>query len=98
MRGLRTQEKESFKRFFEKVQEAARKQNKVFFMSSGECEDISFEDMEIDSLFGWLIPSERADEFDLEFREFRETDKWTEFLLWCIPDISNGLSIEFRDF
>lgn len=61
MQALRTEENDSILRYFEVVQDYAKKQNSVFFMEFGQCDDIAFEDMKLDSLSGWLIPNDMAD-------------------------------------
>ena len=57
MQGLRTQENNEFIKFFKLVQDEVKKLNKVFFLDFGQCNDILFSGMEVDSLFGWLIPN-----------------------------------------
>lgn len=59
MLGLRTQENNEFIKFFELVQAEANKLNKVFFLDFGQCEDVQFNGMEVDSLYGWLIPKKK---------------------------------------
>lgn len=52
MKGLRTSETEKFLKFFNKVQELANVESKVFFLDFGECKQVKYEDMEVDILFG----------------------------------------------
>ena len=89
MLGLRTQENNKFIKFFKLVQDEASKANKVFFLDFGECEDIEFKDMEVDSLFGWLIPKEMVDKFKDEFEKEKVLSKWDDYCVWVIPEIKD---------
>ena len=97
MRGLRTQEDEKFIKFFEIVQEAANKKNSVFFGDSGEGNDIITPEFEGEDLFGWLIPNEKADEFEKQFNAFNVSSKWDPFLIFAnwYRD-QNEIKIEFE--
>lgn len=97
MLGLRTQENNKFIEFFKLVQDEASKVNKVFFLDFGECEDIEFKDMQVDSLFGWLIPKEMVDKFKDEFEKEKALSKWDDYCVWVIPEIKeNKLNIVFE--
>ena len=87
MLGLRTQESNEFIKFFKLVQEEAKKLNKVFFLDFGQCDDIPFKGMEVDSLFGWLIPDEDVEKFNEEFIKEINLSKWDEYSTWVIPNI-----------
>ena len=97
MRGLRTSETKEFLKFFNKVQELANVESKVFFLDFGECKQIEFEDMEVDILFGWLIPQELSDDFEKLYIINRIEEKWNEF--YSLVDFKikgNSLNIIFR--
>jgi hypothetical protein len=97
MLGLRTQENNKFIKFFKLVQDEASKANKVFFLDFGECEDIDFMDMEVDSLFGWLIPEEIVDKFKVRFEKEKDLSGWDDYCVWVIPEIKdNKLNIVFE--
>ena len=97
MQGLRTKENERFIKYFEVVQAHANKQNAVFFMDFGQCDDIAFDDMELDCLFGWLIPSDVADNFENIYLSSKVDDKWDDFCVWVTPHIEDGeFSIVFE--
>lgn len=97
MLGLRTQENNEFIKFFESVQDEANKLNKVFFLDFGQCEDISFNGMEVDSLYGWLIPKEEVETFNKEFIDKSNLSKWDDYCAWAIPSIANDkLNIVFE--
>lgn len=99
MKGLRTQETNEFVKFFEKVQEKANAQNKVFFLDSGDCKDINFQDMTLDDISGWLIPIDKSDEFEIDFLNWSLEDKWDDFFMWAIPSVKeNLLQIDFLSF
>ena len=67
MVGLRTWEGEKFERFFALVQKEALKQNCVFFADSGEGHLFENDTMEYSDLRGWLVPVEKAEEFEKEY-------------------------------
>ncbi|MDO5036943.1 MAG: hypothetical protein Q4E37_01415 [Tissierellia bacterium] len=90
MRGLRTKEDKKFLKYFEKVQECAKLKESVFFLDFGECNDTTFKDMIIDELFGWLIPFDKAEEFEILFNEENVSDDWDRYCCWVIPDIKDN--------
>ncbi len=97
MKGLRTSETEKFLKFFNKVQELANVESKVFFLDFGECKQVKYEDMEVDILFGWLIPQELSDDFEKLYIINRIEEKWNEF--YSLVDFKikgNSLNIIFR--
>lgn len=97
MQGLRTKENERFIKYFEVVQARANKQNAVFFMDFGQCDDIAFKDMELDCLFGWLIPFYMADSFENIYLKSQVDDKWDDFCVWVTPKVEGSkLSIVFE--
>lgn len=97
MLGLRTKESDRFLKFFSKVQEKANLEDKVFFLDFGECKDIEFEDMEVDTLFGWLIPKQDSKDFENIFINGKIEDKWNDFYKTIDFDIkNNSLSINFN--
>lgn len=99
MKGLRTKEDKKFIKFFDLVQKKAREVNSVFFLDSGECKDIEFEDLIIDEISGWLIPINISDEFEKEFVSKGNLDRFEKWYTWCIPAIENeNLIIEFKNF
>lgn len=79
------------------VQYEASKSNKVFFLDFGEYEDVYFNDMEVDSLFGWLIPKEKVDKFKGKFEKEKDLSNWDKYCVWVIPEIKeNKLIIVFE--
>ena len=51
-------------------------------MDFGQCDDIAFKDMELDCLFGWLIPSDVADNFENIYLRSKVDDSWDDFCVW----------------
>lgn len=97
MLGLRTKEDKKFIGFFKLVQKEAERNGFVFFLDFGECNDIPFNDMIIDELFGWKIPAEKAEEFEKVFNSRENTLKWDKYCSWVIPKINNdNLIINFE--
>lgn len=97
MQGLRTEENDRFLRYFEVVQAKAKEENSVFFMDFGQCDNIAFKDMELDCSFGWLIPSDMADNFESLYLKSKVDNRWDDFCVWVTPIIeSSKLSIIFE--
>lgn len=89
MQGLRTKENDKFLKFFAIVQKNAKEQNSVFFMDFGQCDDVDFKGMELDTLFGWLIPNDKVDNFEKIYLTSRVDDRWNDFCVWATPSIEN---------
>lgn len=97
MQGLRTQENVEFLNFFGCVQKEAEKLSKVFFLDFGQCDGTAFQGMETDRLFGWLVPTEKAEEFNRLFLNDNIAKEWDAFGAWAIPEITDGkLTIKFQ--
>jgi hypothetical protein len=67
VRGLRCErdlQDEKFMRFFDIVQAEARKQNRVFFVDSGEGNEVITDTIDCEDLSGWLLPPEDIAEFE----------------------------------
>ena len=79
MVGLRTWEGEKFERFFALVQKEALKQNCVFFLDSGEGHLFENDTMEYSDLDGWLIPIEKAKEFEKEYLKGGDPEGWYDY-------------------
>ena len=63
MQGLRTQENQKFKKFFEQVQNEAAKRNSIFFLDCGQGNIFENDFIECEDMCGWLIPKSMAEEF-----------------------------------
>lgn len=95
--GLRTQENAKFLAFFECIQKEAESLGKVFFLDFGQCDGTMFRGIEIDRLFGWLVPKEKADAFNRLFLNDNIAEEWDAFGTWVIPEKDGAkLSIKFQ--
>ena len=90
MKGLRTQEGIKFESFFNIVQKFANRQNAVFFLKSGEGNEIIRNDFEGEDLFGWLIPNDLVEKFEKEFAARTEGDTWEKFETFANWEESNN--------
>lgn len=79
VQGIRTKENEKFINFFKLVNEKARAKNSIFFLDTGDCEDVEFKNMELDTLFGWLIPLDKSSEFEELFINNLDLNKYDDF-------------------
>lgn len=99
MRELRTQENKKFERFFQLVRDEAQKQHCIFFVDCGEGREFAREDMEGEDLSGWLIPSEDADRFQIEFDKNDVSENWDDFMKsLCWKQDGENISVKFEDF
>lgn len=97
MQGLRTQESAKFDRFFELIQKEAEKQGKIFFADAGDGNDFETETMEGEEMMGWLIPKEKAKEFEPMWKDSKVNDSWTDFFCWALWTLSeNKIKIHFE--
>ncbi len=90
MRGLRTQEGSKFEKFFGVVQEIAKKHSKVFFLDAGLGKEIETDEYNGENLQGWLIPKEKADDFEKVFMNFQNTEDWDDFFAFLEWEEKNG--------
>ena len=96
MLGLRAVDSESFLNYFKLVQAKASENDKVFFLDFGQGEDLIIGDMEVDTLFGWLIPKENVDEFNKDFLMNYDLSRWEDYNVWVIADIDcEGVKVSF---
>ena len=96
MQGLRTQETDKFEKFFSIVQDAARKQNRVFFLDSGDGHDFETDTLEGEDLMGWLIPKDFVSEFKKEWETGNVSDSWSDFFVWAIWENADNPTIKFE--
>ncbi len=99
MRGLKTQENAKFIKFHELIQNAADEKGMVWFAFAGEGRTIETEQMEAEDMSGWLIPKDRAGEFEKEWRKDSCMERWADYFLWVswIIDDSGNIGVEFMD-
>lgn len=100
MRGLRKRESLKFERFFEIVQKTAEKQNCVFFTDAGDGNDFETDEMEGETLMGWLIPQKFAHQFEPSWITGIEMPtKWDSFYCWAEWQLNNGeIEILFNQY
>lgn len=98
MLGLRTQESDKFNKFFELIQQEAKKVNCVFFADAGDGNDFEDQSMEGEDMMGWLVPNDRVNEFEPLWKEDKVDNNWTDLFKWAIWSKNNGnLQISFKD-
>ena len=87
MRGLRTQESDSFQKFFAIVQKAADEIGCIFFLDTGEGREFNISGIKGEDLSGWLLPKDKADGFEKVWKQFKtipsdEDDAFYRFANW----------------
>jgi len=102
MQGLRKQEDAEFEAFMEIVQEYAKRKDCVFFVDSGEGNEIQMNGIDGEDLSGWLIPIADADEFEQIFKQNTGFDdipeKYTDSFRYAKWQKKNGnIIINFTD-
>lgn len=97
MKGLRTQESEKFNRFFALIQKEAEKQHAVFFADAGDGNPFETPTMEGEEMMGWLIPSEKAEEFTGPWKKGKVDDAWSDFYTWAVWErIGDEIKVHFE--
>ena len=99
MLELRTEENESFQRFFELVRRAAAEQDALFFVDCGEGRELFTDTLEGEDLSGWLIPKELTTSFLPAFRQGTVGEEWNVFLRLAIwSQSATGIQITSHSF
>lgn len=99
MKGLRSQESDRFNSYFSLIQAEAEKQAMVFFADAGDGRDFETETMEGEDMMGWLIPKEKADEFEPMWQASELDDSWSDYYLWAVwAKNGDGISIRFEEY
>ena len=97
MQRLRIQEGDKFLKFWELVQSTAQRQNKKFFMDTGEEREFFREDMEGEDLRGWLISLDKANEFEKHWLNHETLDEWEDNICWAEWEENNGkMTVSFN--
>lgn len=97
MKGLRSQESDKFNSYFSLIQAEAEKQAMVFFADAGDGRDFETETMEGEDMMGWLIPKEKADEFEPMWKASEVDDSWSDYYLWAVwKKNGDGISAQFE--
>ena len=78
MQGLRQQESQKFEKFFQLVQDEAKKKGCVFFLDCGLGNVFENDNIECEDLTGWLVEKGQVSEFEQIFAEDLETDDFDE--------------------
>lgn len=95
VRGLRKPESEKFTKFFAIVQSAAREKNCVFFLDAGDGRDFETDELEGEDLMGWLIPKDKASEFEKVWEAGDVSDDWSDFFVWAMWENADNPTIKF---
>lgn len=100
MRGLKWPENERFERFFSVIQQAAQEKHAVFFLFAGEGRTFTTSNMEGEDLSGWLIPDEKATEFEHQWQQnnsLAALQEWVDYFVWVVWSFESGtLLVQFE--
>ena len=99
MLGLRTQETRKTDHFIEYVQKFAAEKNSVFFVFCSEGKECETDEFLVEDLSGWLIPSDKVEEFEKLYHEWVDLDGWADYFLFAewSGDKDNPI-IEFKEY
>lgn len=95
MRGLRGQESTKFNKFFDIVQDAAKKQGCIFFADAGDGHDFETDKLEGEDLSGWLIPKEKILDFEPLWEKDDVSDDWSNFFGFAVWENADNPTIKF---
>ncbi len=98
MLGLRTKEDPKFEKYMELVQKAAKKQGCAFYLECEDGNDASFDDMDVSELTGWLVPEDKALEFEAVWLLWKEDDTWIDYyrsVVWS-QDKKGRIHVKFE--
>ena len=102
MVGLRTRENLKFLKYFTLIQDEASKLGKTFFLDCGEGNEYQDDEIECETLSGWLIDNENIAEFENLFINRKLIgEKWNDFVVFVDWKIENGkieVSFDYLDF
>ena len=101
MLGLRKDEGFRFNKYFEEVQKEARKSGCIYYADCGEGKDGETKDMDLEDMFGWLIPIERAKEFEKVWlhndkKLWSDDYNWDDYCTWLDWEILDAETNEIR--
>ena len=71
----------------EQIVAEAEKMNAIFFADAGDGNDFETPAMEGENMMGWLVPVERAKEFEPLWAMSAIDDSWTDFYGWAVWSI-----------
>lgn len=98
MLGLRSQENEKFNKFFSLIQEDANKRGCIFFADAGDGNEFETNTMEGEEMMGWLIPKEKAKDFEPLWKTSSVDDSWSDFFCWAVwTFLDNKITISFEE-
>lgn len=95
-------ESAGFIKYMHAVQDAAAEQGMAFFVEAGDGNEFELDDIEGEDLSGWLVPLEKAEEFQElcwagDFKACNAFEGAVScFAEWEIEE--SGLSIEFKTY
>ena len=99
MLGLRTQETRKSENFIKHIQNFAEKKQSVFFVFCSEGNEFETEKFDGGNLSGWLIPMDKAEEFNALYREWDNLDDWADYFRFAIwSGDKNNPVIEFKEY
>ena len=97
MRGLKTQEQQKFVNYFSLVQSAAERQGCVFFLYAGDGNDFETDNLEGETLMGWLIPKRDSHKFEDLWSRGDPSDDWSDYFTWADwADDKGKINVSFR--
>ena len=89
-------------RYFELIQQTAKKKNSMFFMDCGEGNEIIDELYEGEDFSGWLIPLELSNQFSIVWSNDQENhdDFWYKYYVFAEwhKDDDGKVFIEFNSY
>ena len=80
------------------IQSAAEAKGAVFFADAGDGNDFETPTLEGENMMGWLIPTDKANEFEPMWEQSDVSDEWSDFFVWAVwKRDGDKIKIEFEE-
>ena len=80
------------------IQSAAEAKGAVFFADAGDGNDFETPTLEGEDMMGWLIPTDKANEFEPMWEQSDVSDEWSDFFVWAVwKRDGDKIKVEFEE-
>ena len=70
----------------------------MFFADAGDGNDFETPTLEGEDMMGWLVPTDKANEFEQIWKKSNVGDEWSDFFVWAVwKRDGDKIEIKFED-